>query len=194
MSFGLRDPAPGDKELESVFHDINRIIENARDKIFFAAAANHGSHGPRAFPAVNPDVICIHASDGKGKDGGINPDPEDEDSNFMTLGMDVPVLGSNGEWAYKSGTSYATPFAAALAADMLYVTQYLIDIKPVARECIRRRKGMREILRLMCKPKGGKGYRFLAPWVQLWTENWHDDEEVIRRIESTINTNRVFRF
>lgn len=194
MSFGLTPPDPSDKELTSAFEDIENEIENARNKIFFAAAGNHGAHGSRTFPASNPDVICIHASDGKGKDGGISPEAEDADHNFMTLGIAISVVDSDGATSLKSGTSYATSIAAALAAHVLYVTECLMDLRPSARRRLRTGKGMREMLNLMCKSKDHNGYRFVAPWVQLWRENWHIDKEMLEYVQSKIRTTKLFRY
>jgi hypothetical protein len=71
MSFGLKPPTPGDKDFIKALKDIeDAIFTEASEKILFATAANHGSHGPRTLPANCRDVICIHTSDGKGKDGG----------------------------------------------------------------------------------------------------------------------------
>ncbi|UKZ83746.1 hypothetical protein TrVFT333_011556 [Trichoderma virens FT-333] len=183
MSFGLKLPALEDKNLIKAFQDIEDALSNARTKIIFAAAANHGSHGPRSFPAVCRDVICIHASDGKGKDGGISPLAVDNDENFMTLGTGILTTDAQGRQILKSGTSYAAPIAAAIAANVLYVTQTMMSLTPVAQKRLRTGDGMRKMLELM-SIKGPDGYRFLAPWTQFWREGWHcrpDEMEYIRQ-------------
>jgi len=41
----------------------------------------------QAYPARDERVICIHATDGKGKDsGGINPSPLSSNDNFCNSG------------------------------------------------------------------------------------------------------------
>ncbi|SPJ91939.1 uncharacterized protein FTOL_13593 [Fusarium torulosum] len=189
MSFGLTPPSPNDAQLQAAYKDIEVAIENAGSKVFFAAAANHGSHGPRTFPANHPSVICIHASDGKGKDGGISPEPESTDDNFMTLGI---ALNFGDE--RKSGTSYAAPLAASMAAHILYVAENLLDLSESARHRLRTGRGMREMFRLMCGPRCSGGYRFVAPWVRLWTQDWHLDGDKIKNIETTVLTTDLFKY
>ncbi|KAM5344484.1 hypothetical protein ACJ41O_013020 [Fusarium nematophilum] len=189
MSFGLNPPTPDDQGLKAAYQEIEAAIDKARHKIFFAAAANHGGHGPRTFPASNPNVICIHASDGKGKDGGISPTPESTDDNFMTLGIAVKFGAVR-----CSGTSYAAPMAAAMAANVLYAAESLLKLSDTANSRLRTGQGMRKMFSLMCGPRCPNGYRFVAPWVRLWTENWHRDDDRIRMIESTILTTDLFRY
>jgi hypothetical protein len=190
MSFGLTsDSLINDQQLQLAFRDIDAAIEQAKSKIFFAAAANHGSHGPRTFPANHDDVICIHASNGKGKDGGISPDPEPRDDNFMTLGMALDFGGKR-----KSGTSYAAPMAAAMAAHIVHTAENLLDLPQTAINRLRTGRGMREMFRLMSGPGYSGGYQFVAPWVRLWTKDWHLDDDKIKFIETTVATRDIFRF
>jgi hypothetical protein len=79
MSLGL------DKRNE----ELEKILDQAAVSgiILLAAAGNHGNYGPRAFPGTHRNVICVRASDGKGKDGGISPAAVNHDDSFMTLGM-----------------------------------------------------------------------------------------------------------
>jgi hypothetical protein len=94
MSFGLQHPSSQDDltEWKSILEDIEKAIREATPRIMFAAASNSGKNNPRTFPSTLRDVICIHASDGNGNDGGINPPSEDGDDNFMTLGIAVELL------------------------------------------------------------------------------------------------------
>lgn len=190
MSFGLTsDSLVNDTKLKVAYRDIAAAIENAKSTIFLAAAANHGSHGPRTFPANHDSVICIHASDGNGKDGGISPEPESTDDNFMVLGIALELGG-----ARKSGTSYAAPMAASMAAHIIYTAENLLDLTDTARYRLRIGRGMREMFRLMCGRNCTGGYRFLAPWVELWTKDWHLDHDRIKFIETRILTTEVFKF
>ena len=190
MSFGLTSESLiNDEQLRRAFRDIDAAIRRAKSKIFFSAAANNGSHGPRTFPANHDDVICIHASNGKGKDGGISPDPEPTVDNFMTLGIALDFGGRR-----KSGTSYAAPMAAAMAAHILYTTDSLLDLPETAIDRLRTGRGMRQMLRLMCGPSYIGGYPFVAPWVTLWTKDWHLDDNKFKLIESTIQTRDIFRY
>ncbi|KAL9570948.1 hypothetical protein ACKAV7_005285 [Fusarium commune] len=190
MSFGLTsDSLINDTKLKVAYRDIDAAIENAKSTIFLAAAANHGSHGPRTFPANHHSVICIHASDGNGKDGGISPEPESTDDNFMILGIALDLGGGR-----RSGTSYAAPMAASMAAHIIYTAENLLDLTDTARSRLRTGRGMREMFRLMCGRNCTGGYRFLAPWVELWTKDWHLDHDRIKFIETRILTTEVFKF
>ncbi|TXC10464.1 hypothetical protein FocTR4_00005991 [Fusarium oxysporum f. sp. cubense] len=190
MSFGLTsDSLINDTKLKVAYRDIDTAIENAKSTIFLAAAANHGSHGPRTFPANHDSVICIHASDGNGKDGGISPDPESTDDNFMILGIALELGDGR-----KSGTSYAAPMAASMAAHIIYTAENLLDLTDTAKYRLRTGRGMREMFRLMCGRNCTGGYRFLAPWVELWTKDWHLDHDRIKFIETRILTTEVFKF
>ncbi|KAK2688969.1 hypothetical protein QWA68_012544 [Fusarium oxysporum] len=190
MSFGLTsDSLINDTKLKVAYRNIDAAIQNAKSTIFLAAAANHGSHGPRTFPANHDSVICIHASDGNGKDGGISPDPESTDDNFMILGIALELGGGR-----KSGTSYAAPMAASMAAHIIYTAENLLDLTDTARYRLRTGRGMREMFRLMCGRNCTGGYRFLAPWVELWTKDWHLDHDRIKFIETRILTTEVFKF
>ncbi|QYT04619.1 hypothetical protein H0G86_011524 [Trichoderma simmonsii] len=153
-----------DPELD---YAIKRATEHG--KIIVAAAGNDGLNMLRAYPASNRNVLCIHASDGKGKEGGISPNAWDNDDNFMTLGVDIS-LNWRGKPIVKSGTSFATAVAAAIAADALAI------ISPEVSEDHRKRlhssEGMRLIFALLSKPSG-TGYKYVAPW-NLWGEDRSD--------------------
>lgn len=151
--------------------ELDYAIKKATEhgKIIVAAAGNDGLNMLRAYPASNRNVLCIHASDGKGKEGGISPNAWDNDDNFMTLGVDIS-LNWRGKPIVKSGTSFATAVAAAIAADALAI------ISPAVSEDHRKRlhssEGMRLIFALLSKPSG-TGYRYVAPW-NLWGEDRSD--------------------
>lgn len=143
MSFGLKDPITGDEALKQAYTDIHEQIKKASKTAFFATAANYGIHKSRTFPALCNKVFYIHASDGKGMDGGINPKPEGND-NFMTLGMAIPFINTKDlkNFKYRLETSYAVPIAAAMAAHILYITECLIDLDGTCRKKLRSRKGI----------------------------------------------------
>ncbi|CAM1501764.1 Fc.00g037480.m01.CDS01 [Cosmosporella sp. VM-42] len=158
MSFGL------DKRDDDLDEIINRAA--AAGKILMAAAGNHGNNGPKTFPATNRNVICIHASDGKGKDGRISPQPVGNDDNFMTLGMAVPLTWLSKE-VVRSGTSFATPIAAGIAADVLEISRRTISMTTRQENRLHSSDGMRRIFQLL-SPSSDSGYRYVVPW-SLWT-------------------------
>ncbi|KAF3934999.1 hypothetical protein ABW20_dc0100744 [Dactylellina cionopaga] len=101
-----------------------RAINSASDDgvLIFAAASNHGSLKPIAFPAwmyKSARVMCMFASDGFGKaKNKFNPPPLGSEDNFALLGKDVPVI-SHPTKETESGTSVATFVGAAVAAIVL---------------------------------------------------------------------------
>lgn len=146
---------------------IDKAIETAiEDKIsIFAATSNGGGNQTRTYPSSRRDgVIGIHASDGLGNDGGISPTPLKDRDNFSTLGIDIPS-----RWKQNavniSGTSYATPIAAALAANMLELARCRCDLTEHQQRMLRKYNGVRQILKILVgkgvKPRGG--YDYIVP-------------------------------
>ncbi len=213
MSFGLRPPVPrtdGNQAeerlaLENYQHLVDGIETAIRDasvqspRIMFAAASNNGKNEKRAFPArYDPWVICVHASDGKGNDGGINP-PTGSDANFMTLGVGLELMER--QWVhvggtprptyktvYRSGTSFATLIATGIAATVLDLASRVSAIEDRAREKLKRAEEMRKMLRLMSIPKHDfcGHYCFLAPWNH-WEKHWQANETKSRNAWDSIN-------
>ncbi|KAF3021556.1 hypothetical protein E8E14_013091 [Neopestalotiopsis sp. 37M] len=154
MSFGFRDRNEG----------IVKAIKEADHcgTLLFAAAANHGGNGPRTWPAQDPRVICINASDGKGKDGGISPTAVGHGDDFMTLGISVPLFWK-GAKIHKSGTSYATPIAVGIAINVLEICSSSSEAVKLLKE----HENMRRVFRLFSSMDNG--YMYIAPWI-LWNK------------------------
>ncbi|RSM13598.1 hypothetical protein CDV31_005768 [Fusarium ambrosium] len=210
MSFGLSRPAArddGDEAKEqsaletynNIVYEVETAIRKASPRLMFAAASNSGKNEPRAFPARdNPYVICVHASEGNGKDGGINPEAG-SGFNFMTLGMGLDLMKrentlKNGRAlaSYKrvvrSGTSFATPIAAGIAATVLDLAARINEIDERVEEKLKRPEGMEKMLRLMSTPKGDVRDRmyYMAPWFH-FTPGWERVERRRRSVWDTIN-------
>ncbi|KAK6524505.1 hypothetical protein TWF281_011412 [Arthrobotrys megalospora] len=209
MSFGLRPPTlqTGGSHREGIpLQSYRELIDNIEKtivrasaespRIMFAAASNNGKNERRAFPArFDHWVTCVHASDGNGNDGGINPAME-HGVNFMTLGMGIELMER--QWVdvrkqipmyrrvYKSGTSFATPIAAGIAATVLDLAVRVDPIKPQARNGLRRPEGMMKMFRLMSTPNQGSNYTFLVPWNH-WRMHWQVDEIERRHVWDSIN-------
>lgn len=213
MSFGLRRPRAGkdgneaedrkalDKHLD-IIDGMRVAIRKASDKaILFAAASNNGRNGKRTFPAsYDPHVICVNASTGDGVHNGISPDPVKDTYNFMTLGVGVEMMVKDMDNAkrgkprqqntpayqkvYRSGTSFATPIAAGIAATVLDIAMRVEAVSGRTERELRSPSGMRQFLRKMAASSPevnyGTGSYYLAPWT-FWEENWQADE-VKRRI------------
>ncbi|PGG96608.1 hypothetical protein AJ80_09809 [Polytolypa hystricis UAMH7299] len=122
MSFGWpTQDVPG-------YETLKASIRDAYSKtLLFAAASNEGANRRRAFPARQREVICIHATDANGQPSRFNPSNLQDDNNFATMGEAIEsawpkllCLESNDAYiAYRTGTSFATPIAAGIAAFLI---------------------------------------------------------------------------
>ncbi|OBT39280.1 hypothetical protein VE00_10597 [Pseudogymnoascus sp. WSF 3629] len=171
MSFGLdnRDT------------DIDKAISIAYNSgiTMFAAAANNGGNKPRAYPSNKHNtVICIHASDGGGNRAKINPSPVVKQHNFSTLGISI-----ESRWERKkvqiSGTSFATPIAVALAADVLEYARYKCLLSEYEQQCLYHFNGIVQILQLMSKER--QGYDYIMPEHIFNAKN--SDECIVKKIK-----------
>lgn len=184
MSFGYRG---SHQEIEDA---IDRAIK--KDKILIAAASNDGGNKNRARPAEMDDVLCVHACDGRGNDGKMNPSPIRGD-NFTVLGVAIKSK-ENGREVFKSGTSFATPVAAAIAANILEFANCHCNLDVMQRRRLHRSAGMRDIFKRLSKIKiqadlqdnnrGGYDYVYLP---SLWEQLRYDDKAVARTIEDVMS-------
>ena len=165
---------------DAVLAPISDAIRQARTNgvIIFAAAGNEGGNAGVFWPAsmhATGDVIRVNASDGRGAPSNTNPGP-----GICTLGQGVPSCepdtrsGTDGESkvVHRSGSSFATPIAAAIAAIVLGVMdgvneedypEYLVTLRPRLRTWL----GMATVLCETCVQQGGNkglGYFYITPW------------------------------
>lgn len=159
---------------------INEAIRKARDNgvIIFAAAGNEGGNAGVFWPASlheTGDVIRINSSDGKGSPSGFNPSPE-IGRWICTLGQGVPScqtkLGPNRELqvVHRNGSSFATPIAAAIAANILGAVDHA-DVSNYPKDWVtlrprlRTRLGMEKVLCGICAQVGHESSRYyITPW------------------------------
>ncbi|KAK8131810.1 hypothetical protein PG984_008248 [Apiospora sp. TS-2023a] len=101
--------------------------------LIFAAASNDGANSTHAYPAWHSRVLCIHSTDGYGNRSRFNPSPDDHGEGGGCLdGFSIVGEHVSGAWPSNlspendnacrrriSGTSFAAPVAAALAACVL---------------------------------------------------------------------------
>jgi len=161
--------------------DIDHELDEALDpssskvtrKIVFAAAGNNkGGNSPRSWPARKSNVIAIHATDGLGSSVNINPTPKGEWC-FATLGHGIEhraygTDGEDGDALYVSGTSFATPIAAGIAANIMeYARHHVPDLNEDRKKRLYSAPGMRAIFKAMSEERGG--YYYVQPWT-FWAE------------------------
>ncbi|KAK4206459.1 hypothetical protein QBC37DRAFT_300762 [Rhypophila decipiens] len=174
MSWGFHDESSGADRLDTA---IDRVKV---DKLMFAAASNKGGNQKRSKPALKANVICVHACDGMGNKGDMNPNPIKKGDNFAFLGVKV-----RSEWkkkpVYKSGTSFATPIAAAIAANILEFANFHCDLSANQRAKLFRCDGMTEIFRRMSTERDG--YDYVQPEL-FW--GGKDPEEIAKEIQEIV--------
>lgn len=145
--------------------EIDTALENAinANKLIIAAASNNGGVLGRSRPARREGVMCIHATDGKGNKGKMNPSPIPHANNFATLGVAI-TSRRKGEDIHLSGTSFAVPVAVGLAAnilDFVALKRHQMSLKRHHLKGVRRENGMEAIFRAMSVPRDK--YDFVHP-------------------------------
>ncbi|KAF2689750.1 hypothetical protein K458DRAFT_413999 [Lentithecium fluviatile CBS 122367] len=178
MSFGFGE------EHEQLYKAIQYAA--SKDVLMFAAASNDGKNRPGgiAWPASDPNVICVHSGDGDGTASTFTPDPQDS-RRIMVLGECVKSawterLPPAGGHKLMSGTSCAAPIAAGVAALVLDYSRGFLS--PAEWNRLRRIGSMRRVFESMTDRPGG-GYWWIKHWK--WfdsksSEGWIEGE--IRRI------------
>ncbi|KAI0183575.1 pfs domain-containing protein [Xylaria flabelliformis] len=144
----------------------------ANKVLLFAAASNDGGRLGRSFPAREPTVIAVHATDTYGNRSSFSPTATDDDISIATVGEAVesawPVHLCDEEATdqdyvkYKSGTSYATPIAAGIAAFLLLYARIHIPTKADALKSYQRMKAvLRKVAEKGINHTRRDGYHFI---------------------------------
>ena len=176
MSFGY----------EGHYPEVDVAIDWAwkRGKLMFAAASNGGGNKAMSRPARCSGVICVHACDGMGNSAkwGKNPNRKRGVDNFAVLGVSVKSRWK-GSPVWKSGTSFATPLAAAYAANILQFAEVHCGTRLDSWQMqkLHTEAGMVEIFRLMAVERDGLFY--VQPG-ELWEQR--SDEQVAEIIADRI--------
>ncbi|KAL7892161.1 hypothetical protein HDV63DRAFT_390715 [Trichoderma sp. SZMC 28014] len=167
LSFGLNStPQP---EVATV---IKSLID--KNKLIFAAASNTGGYGARSWPAKEIGVFAIHANDEFGKvNKHMNPPIQTPGDNFSTFGWKVDSFWG-GHHRSISGTSFATPVAAAIAANIL---EYARRKHSNVAENLARYGAMSALFRNYISSYRD-GYCVLHPWAEKLWGGETDDEHI----------------
>lgn len=138
----------------------------AQGVLMFASTSNYGltTTNDILYPALADEVISIDAADGTGEPAAFNPSsvlvPGKERFCAPGAGLSTPISEE-----LVSGTSFASPIAAGVAALVLeFARQTPLADSPSVSACLHQRHGMVLILRAMSKRKGVDNFQFLCPW------------------------------
>ncbi|KAH6686733.1 peptidase S8/S53 domain-containing protein [Plectosphaerella plurivora] len=165
------------------YENYNRAIEAAVSRAYtqgilmVAAASNQGGNAKkgkgRTRPASSHKVICIHACDGKGNEGGMSPNPKPKTENFSMLGVAIPSKWKS-NIVHKSGTSFATPVAAALAANVLEFASF--HLASAQMTGLREKEAMSQVFLDMSEERTDYDHVWPCRW------DWSNTGEVIKNI------------
>ncbi|KAF4586008.1 Pfs domain-containing protein [Ophiocordyceps camponoti-floridani] len=148
MSFGFPAKVEGYDKLEKAIRDAH-----SKYVLMFAAASNDGANQEVAYPARDDHVICVYSTDAKGNRSKFSPTALKDQSNMATIGEAVGsawpahLCSDDGGSEYtrnKSGTSFATPILAGIAAFLL---QYARINLPEHSQRLREKKTMKNVLK-----------------------------------------------
>lgn len=141
------------------------LVESAIDAAYsakvlmFAAGSNSGGKKGRAYPASSPHVICVHSTNTYGSASDFSPTAELNAVNLATVGESVQSAWPSAPEgiASRSGTSYATPIMAGMAAFLLQYAR--IHLSETVAKSLKRRNKMEALLQRVATRAHQRGDR-----------------------------------
>ncbi|KAI0968934.1 pfs domain-containing protein [Xylaria arbuscula] len=167
MSFGFPDCNIEDYSL------LEHALMNAYTNhvLLFAAASNNGGRLGLSYPAREDIVIAVHATDANGNRSGFSPTATDDRITLATVGEAVESAwpayfceeSTNPTFVQvKSGTSFATPIAAGIAAFLLvYGRVHLPEIAFALKSLKRMEAMLKRVAEKGSMYKPRDGYHFI---------------------------------
>lgn len=191
MSFGF-------SKFSRPISDAIRDVKNTRrDAIVFLASAGNGVDRAEAYPACDPSVIAIYATESNGAFLKTNPFPSKESRYSLgTYGDNIPdavlaeLRSQFAEGSFSGGTSVATAVTAGIAGLML---AYMALVPHVLPGCgaedvyseLKTTHGMTHVLLGMANSWNGVQH-FINP-IRFWSHNPRGgDWGVYRKISNAI--------
>jgi subtilisin family serine protease len=157
--------------------DLRAVIDRAKTKnvLIFAATSNEGIRRGIAYPARADEVIAIDAADVYGSPSKFNPPQGEKTQRFMVLGEAVRSAwptSLNDDWNEEgwkrmSGTSFATPIAAAIAGLILeFSRQRPLCFDKKVENHLKSVAGMREVFSKLfsLKTADSSHFKYLDPF------------------------------
>lgn len=200
MSFGFDQP------IRLIREAIDRASKRRKAPLFFAATRNDGAHQDIAWPANDMEVFGISSTTPEGAASTFNPrETEDAKPILYAFGQGVPVMVAAPEDPVRfvkkhvSGTSYATPVAAALCASLLGCVRMLLSMcspDDQARfahvpEDLQSVRGMLRVLLCRMQRAHGDGQESILPWDFL-RPTMAEGTTLLREVDEVINGKGAF--
>ncbi|RSM15028.1 hypothetical protein CEP52_001023 [Fusarium oligoseptatum] len=186
MSFGFSD---ADEPILNPLREALNFVHTMYNVLILAAARNDGGNTASVmWPASEQSsVICVNSSDGNGTPSDFNP--TQRGPRICTLGVGHEIVLTKGQIAHasrkgtkepppavriESGTSFATPVAAALVATILDVVgsyeskmEELSEMQKNRLRKLRTQRGMTRVLIERCVGTSQAmrdAYYYITPW------------------------------
>lgn len=193
MSFGFDRPIPVIRKA------IDKASRIDKPSLFFAATRNDGTHKPMAWPARDMTVFGVSSTAGDGSLSTFNPSDSQIPSVLYAFGEGVPVQvadpGDPTKFTTKhvSGTSYSTPVAAAMVANLLGCIRIMIRTGSPENqrnyshvlEDLLRIGDMLTVLKSHMQKESVSGVESLLPWDFLNVEGLKDNR-ILEAVASTL--------